>query len=275
MTKRKEDRILGPEYLKKLKRSTKRSHKGDNGKLLIIGGSDTYHGAPILSVMIASRLVDLVYFFSVKKNTELVKKMKLKVRTFISPSRDKLEKFVSKVDVVLLGPGLERSDNNEIMANWLLRNFKDKKFVLDAGAFDMVRPKLVHKNCILTPHATEFEKFFNKKPNEKNVKAMAKKYKCVIVLKGSVDIVAGPDNMKENKSGNPGMTKGGTGDILAGLIAGLAATNDLFISAAAGVFINGMAGDRLSNTMGTYYSAEDLLDEIPRTIKWCQELDLN
>ncbi|MBD3247665.1 NAD(P)H-hydrate dehydratase [Candidatus Falkowbacteria bacterium] len=275
MPKIKEDKLLGPEYLQNLKKPKKGSRKGDNGKLLIIGGSETYHGAPILSVMIASRIVDLVYFFSVKKNVELAKKMKLKIRTFINPSEKELEDYVEKVDAILIGPGLEKSKNNEVMINWLLHEFKDKKFILDAGAFDMIKPRLLNKNCILTPHTGEFKKFFGKEADKKNVKALAKKHNCVIALKGSTDLIAGPKEFMINKSGNPGMTKGGTGDILAGLIAGLACTNELFTAAAAGIFINGMAGDRLAKTRGTYYSAEDLLNEIPRTIKWCQDLKLN
>lgn len=274
MTKSKEDKILGPEYLKKIKKPAKNSRKGDNGRVLIIGGSKTYHGAPILSVMIASKLVDLVYFFSVKSNTKLVEKMKLKVRTFINPSEKNLEKYISNSDSVLIGPGLEKTRKNEVMTNWLLHKFKEKKFILDAGAFSMIKPKLLSENCLLTPHSGEFRDFFKKEANEKNVKTLSKKHKSVIVLKGNPDVVAGPSDIKINKTGNPGMTKGGTGDILAGLIAGLAANNDLFVSAAAGVFVNGMAGDKLYNTKGTYYSAEDLLDEIPRTIKWCQDLKL-
>lgn len=271
----KEEKMLGHEYVQKLKKPKKNSRKGDNGRLIIIGGSETYHGAPILAVLVASRLCDLVYFFSIRKNEELIKKMRLKLRTFISPSQKDLEKYVSLVDAVLIGPGLEKTLNNTTMANWLLHKFKDKKFILDAGAFDIIKPKVLHKNCILTPHHGEFKKFFGKDPSEKNVRTMAKKYGCVIVLKGSIDMIVSPKEFRMNKTGNPGMTKGGTGDVLAGLIAGLATNNDLFLSASAGTFINGLAGDRLSLKMGTYYNADDLVEEIPRTMKWCQNLKLS
>jgi NAD(P)H-hydrate epimerase len=69
------------------------------------------------------------------------------------------------------------------------------------------------------------------------------------------------------------MTKGGTGDVLAGLIAGLACNNDLFLSACAGVFINGLAADSLKQKMSYYYNASDLMNQIPRTIKWCLDYE--
>ncbi len=67
------------------------------------------------------------------------------------------------------------------------------------------------------------------------------------------------------------MTIGGTGDVLAGLLAGLACWNDLFLAASAGVFLNGLAGDKLKNRLSYYYSASNLVSEIPKAIKWCEE----
>jgi len=67
------------------------------------------------------------------------------------------------------------------------------------------------------------------------------------------------------------MTKGGTGDVLAGLITALAAKNDLYLAASAGVFINGLAGDRLSKKVSHYYNASNLIHEIPRALKWCED----
>ena len=93
---------------------------------------------------------------------------------------------------------------------------------------------------------------------------MAKKYHCTIVLKGPVDVIASPNGkIALNKTGNAGMTKGGTGDVLAGLIAGLYTTNDAYPSAAAGCYVNGEAGDALYKKVGTFYNAEDLTNKIP------------
>ena len=95
----------------------------------------------------------------------------------------------------------------------------------------------------------------------------AKEYGCVIVLKGQTDIVCSPQECLYNTTGNEGMTKGGTGDVLVSLIAGLACKNDLFLAACAGVYINGLAGDELYKKVGPYFNASDLCDQIPRVLK--------
>lgn len=91
---------------------------------------------------------------------------------------------------------------------------------------------------------------------------MAGKYNCVIVLTGPVDYISDGKELYENKTGNVGMTKGGTGDVLAGLVGGLMATNDLLISAQAGVYLNGLVGDKLYEKKGTFYNAEDLISKL-------------
>lgn len=118
--------------------------------------------------------------------------------------------------------------------------------------------------CVLTPHRQEFRAAFGVAPTYANVAVMAKKYRCVIVLKGPEDIICSPRECRINKTGNAGMTKGGTGDVLSGLIAGLACKNDLFLAACAGAYINGLAGDRLKARASYYFSASDLIDEVPR-----------
>jgi NAD(P)H-hydrate epimerase len=95
-----------------------------------------------------------------------------------------------------------------------------------------------------------------------NAKAMSKKYGCIIVLKGREDVICSKENCYINKTGNAGMTKGGTGDVLAGLIGGLAAKNDLLFAACAGTYLCGAAGDRLLKKRGYFYNASDLLEEI-------------
>lgn len=94
----------------------------------------------------------------------------------------------------------------------------------------------------------------------------AKEFGCIIILKGSKDIICSPQNCVFNKTGNEGMTKGGTGDVLAGLIGALACKNELFLAASAGVYINGLAGDSLYKKVGPYYNASDLCNQIPKTM---------
>jgi len=262
---------IGAGEVKALFEPSGASHKGDNGNLLILGGSKKYHGAPVLAAKIASRIVDLVYFSSLSENNEIVKKMKSKLCEFITLTPKETLRFVHKADAVLVGPGLEPNQEMEKLVNNLIKNNKQKKFILDAGALKIVNKKLLNKNCLLTPHKQEFKLLFNKTASKKTVLEAAKKYNCIIVLKGAEDLVSNGKEVKINNTGNPGMTKGGTGDVLAGLIASLACKNDLFLAGQVGAFINGLAGDKLKKKALYYYNASDLIKEIPGTIKWCKE----
>lgn len=247
------------------------SKKGDNGKLLIIGGSKKFHGAPLFAAKIASRIVDLVYFSSVPENNELVKHMKSNLCDFISVPQSKALQVAKKVDTILIGPGLEVNSATKKLTNEVLLTYPRTPSVLDAGALRVLDLKHVHRACILTPHKQEFQKLFGRRATKKNVQRMAQKHQCVIVLKGKEDFVADATHLKINTTGNAGMTKGGTGDVLAGLIAGLATSNDVFLSASAGVFLNGLAGNRLLKNVSTFYNASDLANEIPKTMKWCYD----
>jgi len=262
---------IGVGEVKVLKHPGEKSHKGDNGKLLIIGGSEKFHGAPILAAKAASRLVDLVYFSSTPENNKLIQHMKSKLADFIAVPRKFALKQAKDVDIILIGPGIGESKETEELTNELLKNYPDKKIILDADSLKMADSKLLNKNCIVTPHKKEFKALFGLKATQKNVKKMAKKHKCTIVLKGQKDMVCDAEQCKFNTTGNPGMTKGGTGDVLAGLIAALACTNELYLAASAGVFINGLAGDRLETRMSYIFNATDLVEEIPETVKWCMD----
>jgi NAD(P)H-hydrate epimerase len=256
---------------KKLHEPRKDSHKGKNGRLLIIAGSEVYHGASILPLKVASRIVDLVYFSSVPVNRELVKMMKADLTDFIAIPRRKIEKYLKKVDCVLIGPGVGLGWRTKRLTRRLLKKYPYRKFVIDADALKVIKPESLNKNCIVTPHKREFEQLFGVKTTEDNVEKMSKKYNCVIVLKGTKDIICSPQECKENKTGNEGMTKGGTGDVLAGLISALACKNELFTAACVGTFVNGLAGDRLEKKVSHYYNAFDLAEEIPKTMKWLED----
>ena len=99
------------------------------------------------------------------------------------------------------------------------------------------------------------------------VQEFAKKYHCIILLKGKKDIASNGKETRVIEGGNAGMTKGGTGDVLAGLIAALACKNDPWIATLAGSFINKKAGDELFATVGPFFNATDLANQIPKTMK--------
>ena len=98
-----------PALLKKLYLPARDSHKGQNGKLLIIGGSKLFHAASLWSFTVASRIVDMVYYASVPENNQIVQKAKEEFRNGIVVQREELEGYVYEADCILIGPGMVRS----------------------------------------------------------------------------------------------------------------------------------------------------------------------
>lgn len=263
--------------LKRLYISPKDSHKGQNGKLTIIGGSHLFHGASLWALKVASRIVDMVFYSSVLENNALTEKLKSEVYDFIAVPRDKVKEYIAESDSILIGPGLPREEGKQEneestreLTKKLLQKFPSKKWIIDAGSLtEMDREWLagINGNVIVTPHAGEFEKLFGVGAIDKAVSEMAKKYDCTILLKGPEDIVCSPKECVAVAGGNAGMTKGGTGDVLAGLVAALSCKNDLFLAAAAASFINKKAGDELYKRVGPYFNTSDLADQIPKVMK--------
>ncbi len=130
-----------------------------------------------------------------------------------------------------------------------------------------IDPSSIPPTAILTPHGKEFEMLFKVKSDKRQVISMAKKFNCVILLKGPIDIISNGSKTVEVKGGNAGMTKGGTGDVLAGLVASLYCKNEAFLSAVAGSFINKKAGEELFKKTGLFFNATDLANEIPIVMK--------
>lgn len=281
--------------LKSLYKPAKGSHKGQNGKLMIIGGSHLFHGASLWSLQVASRIVDMVFYSSVAQNNEIVQKLKEEFRDSIVVPRDKLDHYMEEADCILIGPGLPRpegmekgDDNTKELTERLLVLYKHKKWVIDGGSLQVIDPSIIPENAILTPHHKEFKRLFSdvilstfdklsvnsakdlySSPSAQNdmVQRMAKKYNCVILLKRESDIVCSPKECVEVHGGNEGMTKGGTGDVLAGLVAALACKNDPFLAACSGSYINKKAGEALYKRVGPYFNASDLAHEIPLVMK--------
>ncbi|KKP85623.1 MAG: Carbohydrate kinase, YjeF related protein [candidate division CPR3 bacterium GW2011_GWE2_35_7] len=258
---------INSEIVKNLVQPLPSSHKGNNGRILIIGGSEKYHGAPILAAKMASKIVDVVYFFSAITNNEIVKKMKSELAEFIILTSVDLPQYIPLVDVVLIGIGMEQPKETEDTINNFLKYYPEKKVVIDADAIKMVDKSFLNRHCILTPHAKEFEILFHLPATSENVFMMSKQYHAIILLKGQKDYVSDGEDLWENVTGNAGMTKGGTGDVLSGLITALAAKNELCLAAKAGVFINGYAGDRLKKKVSFFFNASDLVAEIPYVLK--------
>lgn len=254
--------IIDKNIITGLNKPKSESHKGQNGRILVIAGSDRYHGALIMAVKAASRVVDMVYVHSTDSNLKLIDKLKSVIATFISIKNDDLWNTIEIVDSILIGPGLEENKKNKKLVEKILKKYPEKKVIVDATALWHVDPYLLHPNCVVTPHSREFKQVFDCDPTEENVKKMAKYFQCTIVFTGETDIVSAGQEVWQNKTGNEGMTKGGTGDVLAGIITALSTKNDLLLSAQAGIYLNGLAGDKLKEKVGTFFNAEDLIGEL-------------
>ena len=238
------------------------SHKGQNGRMLVIAGSERFHGALLLAVQTASRLVDMVYVHSTKENLNLIKKLRSEVATFIAVSEKELQRTIELVDAILIGPGLPECGETIALVHNILSEYPEKKTIVDATAIWHVKPGCLHENCIVTPHSREFENVFGVDATEANVLAMAKKYNGIVTLKGKVDYISDGKVLYENHTGNVGMTKGGTGDVFAGTIAALATVNDTLTATLAGAHLVGLAGDVLYQKKGTFYNAEDVIESL-------------
>lgn len=264
------------------------SHKGQNGRLLVSGGSHLFHAASIWALEVASRIVDLVHYSSVPENNEIVMSIKKEFRDGIVVPRSDIDSYIEEDDCILIGPGMTRDEETKTLTDRLLARYPKKQWVIDAGALQTMDLACIPENAILTPHHGEFADLIKRaipsfpalsqaETDEDKVKFFAKSYHCIVLLKGHTDIacsggicdehICKPGECRIIEGGNAGMTKGGTGDVLAGLIAALACKNDPMLATLAGSFINKKAGDELYKTVGPFFNASDLAAQIPITMK--------
>jgi NAD(P)H-hydrate epimerase len=273
--------VFDPGEIKKLYKPPYNSTKMDNGQVTVIGGSKLFHGAPVFALVTASRIVDMVYFASPEPSVgEVANKIKSTLSSFIWVPWDDLDKYIEKSDAVLMGPGfmrftsekdaarpsLNRSDgeyqeSREITRD-LLQKFPHKKWVIDAGSLQVMDTAWIPENSILTPNQKEYKMLFDSLSPE----AAAKRHKCILVIKGPETFVYSSTDKIEVKGGNPGLTKGGTGDVEAGLTVALLAKNDPVLSAATASFVVKKAAEQLAEKSGTFYNSDDLAAKVPEVL---------
>jgi len=275
----------GPGDIYPLSLRKKWSHKGQHGRVLVIGGSDIYSGAPALTSKAALKTeIDLITILTSPTMAPTIRSYspnfivyEFKNKTFDHESLSIAKNLATSSDAIIIGPGLNKHPETlktvTKMLNWI--KGENKLCVVDADGLKAL-PKSLNKDFILTPHAGEFLAISDKKPptGDKNVisrvkltNRVAEQLKATILLKGATDIISNGKKWKINVTGTPKMTTGGTGDILAGIAGGfMARTRNAFRSAVAAAFINGMAGEFAENTkLG--FSTKTLLDHIPFLIK--------
>jgi hydroxyethylthiazole kinase-like uncharacterized protein yjeF len=280
--------------VKKLMDRKKNSSKGENGHALIIGGSEEYVTAVTLAGIAALRAgCDQVTIAAQDKvawaiNNYSLDLMTHKVRGSFSVKQAKeMVKLAERFDCVLLGNGITRKADK--FCNHFIK--KSSRFkVVDADALKSMCFK-DFTNCIITPHEKELEimlvnsgkEFLLPKLRSSNAKEKALilqgnlRYflhnNNILCLKGPTDIILSRNKISLNRTGNQGMTKAGTGDILAGLAIGfLAKSGDMYKSAVAASYINGLAGDLELKKKGGYsFIASDLLEDFKTLLKFEKE----
>lgn len=248
------------------------SHKGQNGKVMVIGGSEMFHGAPILCSLGAEHSgVDLVFPVLPPCHAQVARTYSLNfiIQTFqgthlTSKDVKHILHFSEKTDVVVIGPGLGSNPVTQKAVKNLLTHLKVPT-VVDASA--LIFTNMLPKNTVLTPHRGEFTALTGDDPTPENVQKWAEDLGVTIVCKGPEDIIASEDHVAINKTGTPLMTVGGTGDVLSGFIGGLMAQGmSGFDAGKLATKTLGKAAEKIAEAQGTL-RAVDLAREIPELLK--------
>jgi NAD(P)H-hydrate epimerase len=272
-------RFLGPGEFVFYPKPKKDSHKGDNGRLLIIGGGP-YSGAPALAGLAAYRMgVDLVHIATPKKTYKIIASYspnfivhKLSDKILVNDDLEEVLSLLDRIDAVIVGCGIgDHPDTSSAVINFI--KVCEKPMVIDADAIKAVSNELgilKGKTGVITPHAREFQILTGVKVspdlNErgKQVRDFAHKTGFTVLLKGEMDMISDGQYLKLNKTGNPAMSVGGTGDVLAGLVGGMLSKGESpFSSARIGAFTNGTAGDMAFRDLGYSMMATDIINKVP------------
>lgn len=237
-------------------------HKGTFGKLAIVGGSVSYTGAPALAARGAERSGCGLVYLGVPESIWAVEAVKCQgAMAFPLPDAQgrcseyaaaKVLRQMEQCDVLALGPGLGRSDEVDRLVWTLLREVREP-VVLDADGINALESHIDVLDArrgrvtILTPHDGEFARIGGDLAvgRVEAARRFAREHGCVLVLKGHRTVTAGPEgNVLVNTTGNSGMAKGGSGDVLTGVIASLLCQGATPMQAAgSGVWLHGRAGD--------------------------------
>jgi NAD(P)H-hydrate epimerase len=283
--------VCGPgdlSYFVQPRKSTAR--KGDFGRILVIGGSDVYSGAPALAGLAALRTgADLVSIMTPEPVVDAVRSYSpnlmvssLGTRVLMHESVDSIIEAAVNQDVVALGPGLGLDHETVLTTRAIVDKLVHiaKPMILDADGLKALAGSEQHLDpafSVLTPHWGELSILMDKSLGIASDMAnrvdaaleTAKRYNSVILLKGPIDVVAHPDgHYKLNRTGCPAMSVGGTGDVLSGIVAALLARGQgAYKAASAAAFVSGAAGELAFKELGDHIFATDCIDRIPAAME--------
>lgn len=261
------------------------AHKGDFGKILLLCGSRGFTGAAALAAMGALRSGAGLVFLGVPESIYVIEAVKL-TEAIVFPLPDEAGKLsadaipeilerLPKMDAVLIGPGLGQSEGTYRVTKAVLENFKGP-VVVDADGINVLAP---HKDIlrgrnfptILTPHDGEFARIGGVIGDDRtaSARALANDLGCIVLLKGHETVITDGARTCVNRTGNPGMAVGGSGDVLSGIIVSLLGQGIAPLEAAAcGAWLHGAAGDICAAEIGQYgMLPSDMVEVLPRLLK--------
>lgn len=273
---------------KNLPKRFEHSHKGSYGKVMCICGSLSYSGAAVMSVKAALRCgvglaclcstADVVKISASHMCEAIYLPINADENGFVDPSDEQLEKIVSEAkryDCVLLGCGIGKGSGAMKILKAILESY-EKTIVIDADGINLISTSInmlmnTKASLILTPHAAELARLCGIEINEavqnrfESAQEIAAKYNAVVVAKGAKTAVIGCDKAYLSLTGNSGLSKGGSGDMLAGMISSFAAQGkNALESAALGTYLHGKAADITAEQISKRgMLASDILDTMP------------
>lgn len=278
---KKAEKYVGPGDMLYVPARNEESHKSDNGRVLVVGGNDRFVGAPYFAGMAAlTSGCDLAYVFAPADCAKRLAQMSPDLIVMSAVSRVHLREsdiggiLRQDFDVLCLGNGLGAEKQTMELVRWLLKKV-DNPMVIDGDAIRAIKGWKGRENVVVTPHAQEFRDAFGGgalandiKRRERAARDASRRFGGTILLKGKTDVIARRGKTKLNGTGNSYMTKGGTGDVLAGLCAGFMAQGTKpFNAACVSAFINGLAGDIAREKLGRAMLASDVLACLPHAFK--------
>lgn len=263
------------------------SHKGDYGRIAVLGGSSGMAGSVYMASLAAMRTGAGMTFIlapksiskilQIKANEQIIKEIACQ-NFYYSPEIVKqLLDNIDDKDALIIGPGMGKGENLDELISEIITS-TDIDIIIDADGLNAISKDLSilksKNNIILTPHMGEFSRLtgieIDKiKADEENIaRKFAKDNDVILVLKSNQTIVTDGENFYKNEIGNPGMATAGVGDVLTGVIASFMKRLDPFEAAKLGVYIHSLAGDIASQKLGEdSLMATDIIDSLPDAIK--------
>lgn len=264
-------RIVGPGDMQRYPVPAADSHKGDNGRLMIIAGGP-YYGAPAMCSMAALRTgTDIVRLFTpasvsrtIASYSPVLMITELPGNCLDSEEVDDLLRASMDYDAVLIGPGLGTAPETVLAVKEFVRKCRTP-VVIDADGLTAIAGMRLSAPAVLTPHKGEFARLGG---SDEDVAALASSVNATVVLKKREDVISDGRTTRVNRSGSPGMTGAGTGDVLAGIVAALLSKGmSPFDAACLGAYISGRAGELAFDDLSYGMVATDIIDRIPMVLR--------